>query len=65
MNRRMFLLMIPFLMGSRPRKHYNFYIETKNKSRLTVPIQGWDVDNAKSKLNKRYPDCKIISTKEK
>lgn len=66
MNRREFLHQVSFsflLMGGRFKK-FKFRIKTKNKSIINVVIEGYDIDNAKFRLKKRYPDCEILSSKE-
>ena len=65
MKRRMFLAACFLcLCGAGRFKKYRFKIKTKKNTTLNVTIEGYDVDNAKHRLSKRYPDCTIISTTE-
>ena len=44
-------------------KPFQFRIKKKSKTITNVTIMGWDLDNAKYKLFKKYPGCTIISSK--
>jgi hypothetical protein len=64
MNRRIFLLALPFLLGADTRpKQFRFRIRTKSGSIINTTVEGQNLDHAKSKLQNRYPDCQILSSK--
>jgi hypothetical protein len=47
-------------------RHFAFKIKTKDGGIVgNVVIEASDVEAAKTKLMKRYPDCTILSVKEK
>lgn len=71
MNRRSFLtaalalvLVNPSRGCAEPRKlkKFRFRIKTKNGGVVgNVTIEAYDVEAAKVKLKKRYPDCEILN----
>jgi len=67
-NRRRFLIAAAFctlpLLGAEPRKlkKFRFRIKTKSGNIVgNVTIEASDVEEAKAKLKKRYPDCEILN----
>lgn len=65
MNRRCFLAFAAlFLTGLAPRKlkKFHFRVKTKDGNIVgNVTIEAYDVEAAKVKLRKRYPDCEILN----
>jgi len=55
-------LLLVSSMGAGRFHKFKFRIKTEKNSVINTTIEGYDVDNAKYRLNKRYPNCKIIST---
>jgi len=70
MNRRMFVFsLLAFsanvaLAVDTKIKKFKFRIKTKDKSIINTVIEGQDLDWAKSKLQRRYPQCEILSAKQ-
>ena len=60
-------LLVLFLftnMGAVQQYNYKFRIRTKQGSTIgNVNIYARDVDAAKFKLNKKYPNCQIMNSK--
>lgn len=69
MNRRSFLVLAFVLLNpeglladERKLKKFRFRIKTKDGSIVgNVTIEAYDVEAAKVKLRKRYPDCEILN----
>jgi hypothetical protein len=64
MNRRLFLAVLPLLLVGATRKLHTFRFRIKTKSGSVVnnvTIEAFDVEAAKFKLKKRYPDCVILN----
>ena len=69
MNRRIFIGTISsFLVtttvnaAQRKLKKFHFRIKTKDGNIVgNVTIEAFDVEAAKCKLKKRYPDCEILN----
>lgn len=65
MLRRAFVLTISSLVfGVDKNKKFRFKIRTKNRSIIYTTQEASDVDAAKVKVRKRYPDCEFLSTEE-
>ena len=70
MHRRTFLttsiltLLTPTIALADKYKKYEFKIKTKTGGRIGLTQQGTDIDDAKTKVRKRYPDCEFLSSKE-
>ena len=71
MYRRSFLAAViiatvPALALAAANKRFIFKIKTKGGSIIdNIVIEASDAEAAKVKLRKRYPDCEILSMKEK
>ena len=69
MNRRVCLLLLLGLAGTAEaatNQKFAFKIKTKDGNIVgNVVIEASDVEAAKVKLMKRYPDCTILSVKSK
>lgn len=71
MHRRSFLaaalVLVPALdTFAAANKRFVFKIKTKGGSIIdNIVIEASDAEAAKVKLRKRYPDCEILSMKEK
>lgn len=71
MNRRGFLASVILLVVAGPLhaaklKKFSFRIKTKGKSIVgNVLIEAKNVEAAKVRLTKRYPDCKILNVESK
>lgn len=65
MNRRFFLAAVALcFVGAEPRKlkKFRFRIKTKDGNIVgNITIEAYDVEAAKTKLRKRYPDCEILN----
>lgn len=69
MQRRTFLItsvlaLTPTIALADKYKKFEFKIKTKTGSRIGLTQQGTDIDDAKTKVRKRYPDCEFLSSKE-
>ena len=71
MKRRLFLAaclsLLPLsVTAATERKRFVFKIRTKNGSIVgNIVIEAKDIEEAKYKLRKRYPDCEILEGHEK
>ncbi len=71
MKRRLFLAaclsLLPWsVAAATERKRFVFKIRTKNGSIVgNIVIEAKDIEEAKYKLRKRYPDCEILEGHEK
>ncbi len=68
MNRRTFLLAalfvaVPAIAEARTRR-FRFRIKTKSGGLIGTTEEGSDIDDAKQKVRKRYPDCEFLSSEE-
>lgn len=63
MNRRMFLLASSTLLLI-PSKKFKFRIRTKSGGLIGTTEQASNMDAAKVKVRKRYPDCEFLSSEE-
>ena len=69
MNRRTFiaavfsfLVVVTLNAAQRKLKKFHFRIKTKDGNIVgNVTIEAFDVEVAKCKLKKRYPDCEILN----
>lgn len=64
MNRRCFLAMSLMLFTGAARKLHKFRFRIKTKAGNivdNVTIEAFDVEAAKVKLRKRYPNCEILN----
>lgn len=66
-NRRCCLIILFCLTNEAfaKNKHFRFKIKTKQKSIVFTEIEALNLDAAKVKLYKRYPDCQVLSSEEK
>jgi hypothetical protein len=69
MQRRTFLItsvltLTPTIALADKYKKFEFKIKTKTGGRIGLTQQGTDIDDAKTKVRKRYPDCEFLSSKE-
>ena len=71
MRRRMFLTaclsLLPLSTAlAASRKRFAFKVKTKGGSIVgNIVIEAKDIEEAKYKLRKRYPDCEIMEGREK
>lgn len=75
MNRRIFIvvfflaltkLIVNAFAAPRRLKKFHFRIKTKSGNIVgNVSIEAYDVEAAKVKLRKRYPDCEILNVSVK
>lgn len=60
------LFVAPCATAAEPRRIQKFYFRIKTKSGGiigNVLIEGYDVEDAKVKLNRRYPECTILNVR--
>jgi hypothetical protein len=61
-----FLLLSGVAQASVAQKKFVFRIKTKSGNIVgNISIQSKDIEAAKNKLNKRYPNCEILNVETK
>lgn len=67
-NRRYFLASLLLVVSptlAAKRKKFRFKIKTKEGNIVSnILIEGKDIFDAQGKLQKRYPECKVLEAKE-